>query len=188
MNLFDASALLWFLRGEEGADLVEREPTEGGACSAANWSEVAQKTLAHDAAGLWCARCCSRTSWLSSPSRRRTRGWRRQCGSPTGASRWPTDCPGHRGSTRRGGLDGRRCPGQLRSAAVGPLGTRPYRFVGLRQQREDRLVETVDEFFLRASHHEVTSRRTARWLVSARGGRHASTVNTNRIRWANSPA
>jgi PIN domain nuclease of toxin-antitoxin system len=30
MNLFDASALLWFLRGEEGADVVEREPTEGG--------------------------------------------------------------------------------------------------------------------------------------------------------------
>ena len=43
MNLFDSSALLCFLRGEEGADVVERELLAGGACSAANWSEVAQK-------------------------------------------------------------------------------------------------------------------------------------------------
>ena len=43
MNLFDSSALLCFLRGEDGADVVERELLEGGACSAANWSEVAQK-------------------------------------------------------------------------------------------------------------------------------------------------
>ena len=43
MNLFDASALLCFLRGEDGADVVERELLAGGACSAANWSEVAQK-------------------------------------------------------------------------------------------------------------------------------------------------
>lgn len=45
MNLFDASALLCFLQGEAGADVVERELIVGGACSAANWSEVAQKLL-----------------------------------------------------------------------------------------------------------------------------------------------
>ncbi|MGI8723050.1 MAG: PIN domain-containing protein [Geodermatophilaceae bacterium] len=48
MNLFDASALLCFLHGEPGADVVERELVVGGVCSAANWSEVAQKLLAHD--------------------------------------------------------------------------------------------------------------------------------------------
>ncbi len=47
MNLFDASALLCFLQGEEGADVVERELVVGGACSAANWSETAQKLIAH---------------------------------------------------------------------------------------------------------------------------------------------
>jgi ribonuclease VapC len=48
VNLFDASALLCFLRGEEGADVVERELLAGGACSAANWSEVAQKVAARE--------------------------------------------------------------------------------------------------------------------------------------------
>lgn len=43
MNLFDASALLCFLGGEVGADAVEAELAQGGACSAANWSETAQK-------------------------------------------------------------------------------------------------------------------------------------------------
>jgi len=47
VNLFDASALLCFLQGETGAATVERELTVGGACSAANWSEVAQKLIAH---------------------------------------------------------------------------------------------------------------------------------------------
>lgn len=46
MNLFDASALLCFLKGESGADVVERELVDGGCCSAANWSETAQKILA----------------------------------------------------------------------------------------------------------------------------------------------
>ncbi len=45
MNVFDASALLAFLQGEPGADLVEAELVAGGACSAANWSEVAQKVI-----------------------------------------------------------------------------------------------------------------------------------------------
>lgn len=47
MNVFDASALLAFLQGEPGASTVEREIDAGGHCGAANWSEVAQKVLAH---------------------------------------------------------------------------------------------------------------------------------------------
>jgi PIN domain nuclease of toxin-antitoxin system len=47
VNLFDSSALLAFLQGESGADAVERALRRGGRCSAANWSEVAQKLLAH---------------------------------------------------------------------------------------------------------------------------------------------
>lgn len=57
MNVFDASALLAFLQGEQGSDTVERELVAGGACGAANWSETAQTILARDrdwdlAAGL----------------------------------------------------------------------------------------------------------------------------------------
>jgi len=48
VNLFDASALLAFLQDEEGADVVEEQLLVGGACSAVNWSETAQKLLAHD--------------------------------------------------------------------------------------------------------------------------------------------
>lgn len=51
MNVFDASALLAFLQGEEGAATVERELLAGGVCGAANWSEVAQKVMAHG--GNW---------------------------------------------------------------------------------------------------------------------------------------
>ena len=47
MNLFDASALLCFLQDEAGAAVVERELLVGGACSAANWAETAQKLHAH---------------------------------------------------------------------------------------------------------------------------------------------
>jgi len=47
MNVFDASALLSFLRGEDGATEVEDALTDGGACGAANWSEIAQKIRAH---------------------------------------------------------------------------------------------------------------------------------------------
>ncbi len=43
MKVFDASALLAFLYGEPGAERVEAELGSGGACSAANWSEIAQK-------------------------------------------------------------------------------------------------------------------------------------------------
>lgn len=48
MNVFDASALLAFLQGEPGSPIVERELAVGGHCGAANWSEVAQKVLAHE--------------------------------------------------------------------------------------------------------------------------------------------
>ena len=48
MNLFDASALLCFLQGEEGAAVAERELQVAAVCSAANWSEVAQKLILHD--------------------------------------------------------------------------------------------------------------------------------------------
>lgn len=43
MNLFDSSALLCFLQDEDGSDIVERELLGGGACSAVNWLETAQK-------------------------------------------------------------------------------------------------------------------------------------------------
>jgi PIN domain nuclease of toxin-antitoxin system len=46
VNVFDASALLAFLHGENGAKTVERELEAGGTCSAANWSETAQRVLA----------------------------------------------------------------------------------------------------------------------------------------------
>ena len=49
MNLFDSSALLSFLQNEPGSDVVERELTVGGRCSAANWSETAQKIIARGA-------------------------------------------------------------------------------------------------------------------------------------------
>jgi ribonuclease VapC len=47
MNVFDASALLAFLQGENGAEIVEHELSAGGTCGAANWSEAAQKVMAH---------------------------------------------------------------------------------------------------------------------------------------------
>lgn len=46
MSVLDASALLAFLQGEEGADIVEAALETGGRCGAANWSEVAQKVRA----------------------------------------------------------------------------------------------------------------------------------------------
>jgi ribonuclease VapC len=45
MNVFDASALLCFLRGENGAEVVEQALLGGGVCSSVNWSEVIQKVL-----------------------------------------------------------------------------------------------------------------------------------------------
>ena len=45
-DVLDASALLAVLQGEDGADIVEAVLTADPRCSAANWSEVAQKVLA----------------------------------------------------------------------------------------------------------------------------------------------
>lgn len=47
MNVFDASALLAFLQGEDGSAAVEAGLSTGGMCGTANWSEVAQKVRAH---------------------------------------------------------------------------------------------------------------------------------------------
>jgi ribonuclease VapC len=47
VNVFDSSALLAFLQGEEGAVHAEEALEVGGACGAANWSEVAQKVRSH---------------------------------------------------------------------------------------------------------------------------------------------
>lgn len=43
MIVFDSSALIAFLQGEDGGIEVGRRLSEGGVCSAANWAEVAQK-------------------------------------------------------------------------------------------------------------------------------------------------
>ena len=48
MNVFDASALLAFLQGEEGSELVESGLTTESVCGAANWSEVAQKVASRE--------------------------------------------------------------------------------------------------------------------------------------------
>jgi len=47
VNVFDASALLAFLQGEDGDVEVEERLSEGGLCGAANWSEAAQKMRSH---------------------------------------------------------------------------------------------------------------------------------------------
>jgi len=43
VNVLDSSAVLAFLQGEKGADLVETALEGESCCSAANWSEVAQR-------------------------------------------------------------------------------------------------------------------------------------------------
>lgn len=45
-SVLDASAMLAFLQGEDGADEVESALTAGSCCSSVNWSEVAQKVRA----------------------------------------------------------------------------------------------------------------------------------------------
>jgi len=46
MVVLDASALLAFLNGEAGADVVEEALLEGSCVSTVNWSETAQRTRA----------------------------------------------------------------------------------------------------------------------------------------------
>lgn len=48
MSVVDASALLAFVQDEPGSATVEQALLGGAVCSAANWSEVAQKVLAAD--------------------------------------------------------------------------------------------------------------------------------------------
>jgi ribonuclease VapC len=43
VNVLDSSALLAFLQGEKGADIVETALEAESCCGAANWSEVAQR-------------------------------------------------------------------------------------------------------------------------------------------------
>ena len=43
--VIDSSAILAFLQGEEGADMVEAALDDDSLCGAANWSEVAQKVI-----------------------------------------------------------------------------------------------------------------------------------------------
>ncbi len=46
--VLDASAVLAFVQGEEGASVVEAALANHARCGAANWSEIAQKVLAAD--------------------------------------------------------------------------------------------------------------------------------------------
>lgn len=48
IGVLDASAILAFLQGEPGADVVEQHLRDGATCTAVNWSEVAQKVRAAD--------------------------------------------------------------------------------------------------------------------------------------------
>jgi ribonuclease VapC len=48
VNVFDSSALLAYLKSEVGGRAVRERLGDGGVCSAANWSEVAQKLLASE--------------------------------------------------------------------------------------------------------------------------------------------
>jgi len=45
-SVLDASAILAFLLGEDGADAVEDAVADDPRCGAANWSEAAQRVLA----------------------------------------------------------------------------------------------------------------------------------------------
>lgn len=47
MKVLDSSSIMAFLLGQEGSDVVEEALREGACCSAASWSEVAQKIRAH---------------------------------------------------------------------------------------------------------------------------------------------
>lgn len=51
MTVLDASAVLAFLGGEDGASTVESALESGGLIGTANWSEVAQKIRQHR--GSW---------------------------------------------------------------------------------------------------------------------------------------
>lgn len=46
--VLDASAILAFVQGESGTEVVEQALDQGATCGAANWSEVAQKVRGAD--------------------------------------------------------------------------------------------------------------------------------------------
>ena len=91
MNVFDPSALLAFLQGEEGSVLVEEALGQGGACGTANWSEVTQKVVA--AGGDWgLAKALLATYHLDlEPVTAADAERRRLCGFAVGVSPWPID-------------------------------------------------------------------------------------------------
>lgn len=63
--VLDASAVLAFIAGEPGADVVEEALAEPTVCSAVNWSEVAQKVTA--GGGDWSVASALLTSYGLTP-------------------------------------------------------------------------------------------------------------------------
>lgn len=63
--VLDASAVLAFLAGEPGADVVEQALSSESVCSSVNWSEVAQKVRA--GGGDWSVAAALLTSYGLSP-------------------------------------------------------------------------------------------------------------------------
>ena len=87
--VLDASAILAFLQDESGADLVESAFGEDPRCSAANWSEVAQRILAADRDwNLWRMPCCQVTVSELSRSPVKTRSGQPTAGDRAKASLW----------------------------------------------------------------------------------------------------
>lgn len=85
VHVFDASALLAYLQGEDGSAVVEEALETGGACGAANWSEVAQKVHGHGrdwalARSLLLSFGLSVEPVTSDDAERAAAGWRRGAG------------------------------------------------------------------------------------------------------------
>ncbi len=92
MIVFDASALLAYLRGEDGAEVVEQALDKGGACGAANWSEVAQRSSRAAGTGHSHGLCFSTTDYESSRSPAGMRSGRPRDGARVNGCRWATGC------------------------------------------------------------------------------------------------
>ena len=61
MIVLDASAVLAFLAGEQGSEIVERQ-LAGGVIGAANWSEVLQKIRSRGPTAMSRQRCLQATA------------------------------------------------------------------------------------------------------------------------------
>ena len=122
VNVFDSSALLAFVLDEPGADTVERELADGGVCGAVNWSEIAQRILAHG------------RNWDLTSALLRSYGLavepvvvgRRRVGGPTVATRRGalarrSAVPRGREPTRSDRVDGRHRVGRRRPDPADPL-------------------------------------------------------------------